>query len=684
MRQLRQLLLHVYVLAAVIAAGSVFVALLDREPLTLRQPMITCVFVAIVVVGEIFPLRWLRVEGREMTSSWAFAVGILLIESTLVATIAMAGASITAELFRHKAVNKIAFNAAQLVLCLAAAGWVFNVTGQSGILTDPSRSVGPMWIVAMIGAGTLLLAVNGVMTSTALVLSGQMSLAELWPKALISESHTDGALLALAPSVVVVSHRSILLLPLGLLIAFIIHRVAQRAVEQEHGATHDSLTDLWNRRAFIERLDATVALSDRSSPCRAVLVLDLDGFKAINDTLGHHIGDQILCEVGQRIVALHGIGQMSARLGGDEFATLLVHAKNRQEALDWAQTLYVALSKPYTSFGFPVQLTASIGVAIMDNDDDTSASLLRAADIAMYAAKRDSLGVHLRSRQETGHEIGRLNLIAELEGALERRELFVEYQPQATCATGAVFGFEALLRWQHPTLGLIPPAEFMPLAEQTELMQPITQFVLRRALADLAGWRARGWQLRCAVNVSAQNLHNPQFPDMVRKALHDLDLPGTVLELEITENAVMTKREVIRDVLSQLRELGARIVIDDFGTGYSSLSNMRHLPLDGVKIDRSFVRDLDSDHDDLVIVSSIIELARNLHLQSTAEGVESATAWQLLADLGCDNIQGYLVARPMTAARVFSWLQQYDPNRGVHVSSAPPRIKPRLQLVNGR
>ena len=242
-----------------------------------------------------------------------------------------------------------------------------------------------------------------------------------------------------------------------------------------------------------------------------------------------------------------------------------------------------------------------------------------------------------------------------------------------------MFGVEALVRWQHPTLGLIEPSEFMPLAEQTELMQPITRFVLRRALTDLAGWRARGWNLRVAINVSAQNLHNLEFPRLVERVLNDCGVPGTALELEITENAVMTERDIIRGVLRQLRELGTRIVIDDFGTGYSSLANMRHLPLDGVKIDRSFVTDLDTDHDDLVIVSSIIELARNLHLETTAEGVESIASWERLADLGCTHVQGYMLAKPMPAHLVFGWLQRYQTERPI--DRRPER--PRLHLVNG-
>jgi diguanylate cyclase (GGDEF)-like protein len=676
---LKHVLLSTYVVASVAAAMAVIGSLYIHDGFSLNEPLIAAMFTVLLIAAELVPLRWLKInESSEITASWAFAFALLLVESTLVAIVAMAGASILADLVHRKKFTRVTFNAAQLALSLGAAGFVLDLVDQRNVLHQAGGSIGPMWLVGVAGAGFTLLFVNSVMMWTALTLSDEMTLAQILSRGLTTNSQSDGALVAVAPSVVVVSQRSALLLPMALVTAFIIHRVARRALVREHEASHDSLTDLLNRRAFLERLDTVIAASDRKSRCRAILVLDLDGFKSVNDMLGHHIGDQILCEVAARITSMHGPGQMTARLGGDEFATLMLHVNSYEDAMDWARQLHRALAQPYTNFGFPVQLTASIGVAVLSEEHDSSESLLRAADIAMYAAKRDSLGVQLQTHQDTGNELGRLNLIAELSGSIDRGELFVEYQPQASCTSGAVYGIEALLRWQHPRLGLIQPGDFITLAEQTELMQPITQFVLRRALSDLAGWRARGWNLRIAVNVSAQNLHNPQFPAIVAEVLAQLGLPGSVLELEITENAVMTKREVIRDVLRELRELGTRIVIDDFGTGYSSLANMRHLPLDGVKIDRSFIHDLDTDHDDLVIVSSIIELARNLHLETTAEGVESAASWRRLSQLGCDNIQGYLLARPMTAPRLYTWLQRCETERTLEVRES----RPRLQLVN--
>jgi len=678
---IKDVLLSTCIVLAVSAAAAVMGALYIADGLSVHDPLIAVMFIVLLVAGELIPLKWLKIDqSGDINASWACAFALLLVESTLLAIIAMVAASIVADLIHRETFLRLTFNAAQLALSLAAAGLVLDVVGQRNILSDAGAEIGPMWLVAVAAAGFTLLVVNSVMRWTALTLSDELSLAQILSEGLTTNSRTDGALVAVAPSLVVVSQRSALLLPMALITAFIIHRVARRALVREHEATHDSLTDLLNRRAFLERLDAVIAASDRKSRCRAIVVLDLDGFKSVNDMLGHHIGDQILCEVATRMSELHGAGQLSARLGGDEFATLLLHVTTYEEAMDWARQLHKVLAEPYTNFGFPVQLTASIGVAVLSEEHESSEALLRAADIAMYAAKRDSLGVQLQTEQDTGNELGRLNLIAELSGAIDRGELFVEYQPQASCTTGAVYGVEALLRWQHPRLGLIQPGDFITLAEQTELMQPITRFVLERALTDLAGWRARGWNIRIAVNVSAQNLHNPAFPTVVANALSSLKLPGSVLELEITENSVMTKREVIRDVLRQLRELGTRIVIDDFGTGYSSLANMRHLPIDGVKIDRSFIQDLDTDHDDLVIVSSIIELARNLHLETTAEGVESAASWQRLSELGCDNLQGFLLARPMTAARVYGWLQRCQAERAPDEVVAP---RGRLQLLHG-
>jgi diguanylate cyclase len=675
--QMRSAMLAIYVTASAITAAVALVALYERGDAVLQRPMITATFCALLLIGEIMPLRWLRLnKDGEITISWAFAFALLLVESPFFAVAAMALASLIADYVHGKPPSRVLFNAAQLSLSIGAAGFVLEATGQRGVLIDPTRSINVGWIATVLLAGLTLLVVNGLLILGALILAGGDSLGQTMRDGLTANSRTDGALLALAPALVVVSERSVLLLPMALVTAIVIHRSARRALDREHEATHDSLTDLFNRRAFIERLDAAIDGGQRKGRVRALFILDLDGFKSINDMLGHHVGDEILREVGRRLTALHGPGQVSARLGGDEFATLIVHLGSNDEAMVWARQLHDALAQPYITFGFPVQLTASIGVAMLTDDTDSSAAVLRAADIAMYSAKREALGVQLQNPHETS-EISRLSLIAELSGAIERGELYLEYQPQAHTATGHVFGFEALLRWQHPKLGLIMPSEFMPLAEQTELMQPVTRFVLSQSLAELTRWRAQGWDVRVAINVSAQNLHSSRFPGLVAELLQEMRLPGNVLELEITENAVMSKRDVIRNSLNQLRALGTRIVIDDFGTGYSSLANMRHLPLDGVKIDCSFITDLDNNHDDLVIVSSIIELAHNLNLECTAEGVESAASWQRLAQLGCDHIQGYLISRPMTADRVYGWLRRYTADRAIEVRDE----RPRLQLV---
>ena len=675
--QLRTAMLAIYVTASAITAAVTLVALYERGDAVLHKPMISATFCALLLIGEIMPLRWLRLnKDGEITISWAFAFALLLVESPFFAVAAMAVASLIADYVHGKPPSRVLFNAAQLSLSIGAAGFVLEATGQRGVLIDPTRSINVVWIATVLLAGLTLLVVNGALIVGALILSGGDSLGQTVRDGLTANSRTDGALLALAPALVVVSERSVLLLPMALVTAFVIHRSARRALDREHEATHDSLTDLYNRRAFIQRLDAAIEGGQRKGRVRALFILDLDGFKSINDMLGHHVGDEILREVGRRLTGLHGPGQVSARLGGDEFTTLIVHLGSNDEAMVWAQQLHDALAQPYITFGFPVQLTASIGVAMLTDDTDSSAAVLRAADIAMYSAKREALGVQLQNPHETS-EISRLSLIAELSGAIERGELYLEYQPQAHTATGHVFGFEALLRWHHPKLGLIMPSEFMPLAEQTELMQPVTRFVLTQSLAELTRWRAQGWDVRVAINVSAQNLHSARFPGLVAEVLQEMRLPGNVLELEITENAVMSKRDVIRNSLNQLRALGTRIVIDDFGTGYSSLSNMRHLPLDGVKIDCSFIQDLDNNRDDLVIVSSIIELAHNLNLECTAEGVESAASWQRLAQLGCDHIQGYLISRPMTADRVYGWLRRYTADRAIEVRDE----RPHLQLV---
>ena len=674
----RQRLLHAYVIFLAVAAISMTAAWLLADQLRVDRPLLTGTFVALLLVGELLPLHWKTLdENGAITASWSFALALLLLERPLIAVLAIVVASVIADRVHHLPWMKSVFNASQLSLSVGAAGLVLAVTGQRDGLFTEGRSISVAFIGSVVLAGLTLLVANGLMISVVFSLSGEVRLLGLLREGLLANGRTDGALLALAPALVVVSARSLLLLPLALLTALLIYRGASASLEHERKANHDSLTGLLNRGAFVERLTNVIEASKQGSMCRALILLDLDGFKAINDSLGHQVGDKVLCEVGQRITALHGPGQFTSRLGGDEFATLVLHLHSMEDARDYAERLHETLRRPFDSMGFPVQMSASIGVSLLADDMNSADQVLDAADLAMYSAKRTATGVETRTSRRADDGFGRLELMEQLSGALDRGELFLEYQPQISSRDGHVEAVEALIRWQHPRFGRIEPTQFMHLAEQTELMQPLTNFVIGQALADLAALRSTGENLRMAVNVSARNLMDHRLPERIASKLAYWAIPGSALELEMTESAMMTNSERTVSVIGSIRELGSRIMIDDFGTGHSSLQRMRDIPLDGLKIDRTFVDQLTENHQNRAIVQAIVDLAKNLGLTTIAEGVETAASWRALALMGCDSLQGFLVARPMGVAPLASWLRTYEPVAVSADGRTPPPIRPR-------
>jgi diguanylate cyclase (GGDEF)-like protein len=659
---MRQRLLHGYIALASVAALALIIAWTIHGQLRISRPMLTATFVVLLFIGELLPLHWKTLdENGAITTSWSFALALLLLERPLIAVLAIVIASVAADRIHRLHWTKSVFNAAQLSLSVGAAGVVLMVTGQREGLFAADQSVSVGLIASILLAGLVLLLVNGLMISIVFALSGEVRLLGLLREGLLANAQTDGALLALAPALVVVSSRSLWLLPLALLTALLIYRGASTSLAHERKANHDSLTGLLNRGAFVDRLTNVIEASRQGSSTRALILLDLDGFKSINDSLGHQVGDKVLREVADRITALHGPGQFTSRLGGDEFATMVLHLHSMAEARDYAERLHEALRRPFESMGFPVQMSASIGVSLLTDDMNTADQILDAADLAMYSAKRTATGVETRTSRRDEDGFGRLELMEQLSGALDRGELFLEYQPQISSTDGHVEAVEALIRWQHPRFGRIEPTQFMHLAEQTELMQPLTDFVVGQALADLAALRAAGEGLRMAVNVSAKNLVDYRFPERIAIELGRWAIPGSALELEVTESAMMTNSERTASVIGSIRDLGARIMIDDFGTGHSSLQRMRDIPLDGLKIDRTFVDHLNEDHQNRAIVHAIVDLAKNLGLSTIAEGVETAASWRVLCQMGCDSLQGFLVARPMGIAPLASWLRTYDP-----------------------
>ena len=431
-----------------------------------------------------------------------------------------------------------------------------------------------------------------------------------------------------------------------------------------HESLHDALTGLPNR--VLLRNNALAELSaceqSRSVGC-AMMIMDLDRFKDVNDTLGHQHGDELLMTVAARTVAAAGQRVTVARLGGDEFALLVPDCPDGPRAHEVATRVLAALEAPTVLDGIPVQIGASIGIALAPLHALDVTDLMRHADVAMYAAKNAGGGVRLYESDTDTSSPDRLALVMELRTALDEGDVTIHVQPKASLLTREVVAVEVLARWNHPRHGLIMPDEFIPLAERAGLMRPLSEHVLRLALQHCATWRSRGIDINIAVNLSARTLTDPDLCQLVADLLASYDVPARLLTLEITESSVMADPDAAIEALQHLRELGVRLSVDDFGVGYSSLSNLSRMPVHELKIDRSFVLDLADSLDSAVITRSIIDLGRNLALDVIAEGVEDQQAWDMLSTLGCVHAQGYFIARPMAPDLFPGWLERWDAPR---------------------
>ena len=433
-------------------------------------------------------------------------------------------------------------------------------------------------------------------------------------------------------------------------------------------AVHDALTGLPNRTLFASRAAAALG---RQHADPAVIMLDLDRFKEVNDTLGHHQGDQLLIQVAQRIGTVVQASDTVSRLGGDEFAVLVTGGGPARGA-DVATRIARALEPPFYLDGVTVSVEASMGIATRGRDEaerlddpddpaDCAAQLLRQADIAMYEAKLERCTfAHFRDGSD-GTPPARLALLGELREALNRDELVLHYQPKVGADSGQLLGVEALVRWNHPTRGLLAPGEFIGLAERTTLIQRLTTIVIDKALATSRDWLDRGVRMPVAVNVSARCLLDRDFPQTVQAQLEQAGLPADHLCLELTESTIMADPDRALAVLRELRELGVRLSVDDFGTGYSSMAYLKILPVDELKVDRSFVSQMSENADDTMLVQSAIDLGHNLGLSVVAEGVEDHQTLVALRDLGADVIQGYYLGRPMDAVRLETWMGERYP-----------------------
>ncbi|MFP5410392.1 MAG: putative bifunctional diguanylate cyclase/phosphodiesterase [Gammaproteobacteria bacterium] len=435
------------------------------------------------------------------------------------------------------------------------------------------------------------------------------------------------------------------------------HQVKLRQAELEHRALHDALTALPNRTLLFERIEHDIQLARRYDTRLSLLMLDLDRFKEINDTLGHQVGDSLLVEVGNRLRGCLRETDTVARLGGDEFAILLpgVSSEDVMHAVD---KLLDTFRQPVRLLDVELYVAASIGVAMYPEHGEHAHTLLQHADVAMYVAKRAQSGYALYDADKDEHSITRLAMLTDLRQAIEHDQFQLHYQPIVSLATGEVASVEALLRWHHPKHGQVPPELVVELAEKTGLINPLTHAVIDQALAQAARWRAQGLPLHLSVNLSMHNLHDGHLVDTLRTALQTHGIPGTALTLEMTESAMMSNPRLAMHVLNEIDALGIRLAVDDFGTGFSSLAYLKSLPVDILKIDKSFVFGLDEDRSDQAIVRATLSLGHSLGLEVVAEGIETQQVWELLRDMGCDDAQGYHISRPLSAGELEAWLKK--------------------------
>ena len=454
------------------------------------------------------------------------------------------------------------------------------------------------------------------------------------------------------------------------LVAGASRKLRRQAEENERLALHDHLTGLPNRALFLDRLDHALRASTRTGSGVAVLLMDLDRFKEVNDTLGHHSGDLMLKELAHRLSGVVRPTDTIARLGGDEFALLLPNVTQPDAGVALAERIALALDDPFVIDGLPLEAEASIGIALYPDHGEDVETLLQRADVAMYMAKETKAHYAVYDADVDNYRPERLVLVAELRRAIENRELVLHYQPKATLVDGTVRGVEALVRWQHPERGLVPPDVFIPVAEHTGLIRPLTLFVVEEALQQCRRWREQGFELTVAVNVAMRNILDEEFPDELGRMLEKYGLPSSVLELELTETSVLADPPRAKEILQRLRDTGVSLAVDDFGTGYASLAYLSELPVDEIKIDRSFVMAMDREEQHARIVRSTIDLGRNLCLSVVAEGVESAEVWERLVELGCDSAQGYFLARPLPAAELTAWLDDRLPRHDLRAEVA--------------
>jgi diguanylate cyclase (GGDEF)-like protein len=640
--------------AAVFAGGCIVVALMATGSQLRYIPLAPWTFAVLaagVLLGEMMPVKVSRRGSEEeLTLSASFAMALLLAGGLLPAMIAQGIASVIQDLHSGKPWWRIRFNLGQYALAMASAELVMQALSVQHLARHHPFAAAELPAM-ILGIGGFFV-VNTSVVGIAISLHQGTPMRRYFRTNLPFTVMTAGAVLLVAPIVLAAAAYSVAIVPLCLAPLVAMYNTVSRSARSDHAARHDPLTGLPNRTACHEAI--TAATEDEHVPA-AVLLMDLDRFKEVNDTLGHRYGDMLLIQVADRFQTVVGRGGQIARLGGDEFA-VVTSGITRSEAVQLARTIAESLREPFELEQMVVDVQASVGIALFPEHGRGVETLLQKADVAMYRAKETRQDIALYDERHDHHSPAKLALTAELRTAMGSEEILLWYQPELDLATREVVAVEALVRWDHPRLGVLPPSSFVRMAEATNLIKPLTQHVMEIALLQLADWQAMGLALSVAVNISPQVLVDQSFTDQVVSALRAAGVSPDRLKLEVTESALMSDPVTARTVLRQLESLGIEISIDDFGTGYSSLAYLADLPVSEVKIDRSFVSRMGPGSSGQIIVNSTIDLAHHLGLRAVAEGVEDWSMLPTLEELGCDAAQGFAISHPLEAAEATRWL----------------------------
>ena len=651
-------ILAAFGLAAGMAVSGSF-GPLDREPLTYF------VLSGLVIGGELFVIRLPSGNSNDvmLSASSVFAYATAVLYGPAPAMVALCTATFIKSIRDGRPAMKTAFNTAQHGITVTVAGLIYQALG-GHIGALPTEQ-----IPAALGGAAAYLVVNYGLTGTVVALATGSRVSVHLVRGLGVWLPVEGVMLGFAPVVALVAQQSIGVLPLVMLpFAGVVYsaRIARKA---DHASVHDALTGLPNRVLFRMRVEQALTRMHHSQGNVIVMVLDLDSFKEVNDTLGHSRGDELLRSIAERLRGVLRDADVVARLGGDEFGVVVTTETPQPGAPErLAARIREALEAPFQLGDLWVNADTSIGIALSPEHGDDADRLIQRADVAMYVAKSSGTGHERYDVDRDPNRPDNLRLLQDLREGIDRGELILHYQPKISVKDNTLLGLEALVRWQHPTRGLLMPADFIELAERTEVVRSLTLAVVREAARQTVQWTEVGFSVPVAVNLSPRVLLDVALPADIAAILDEEGLPPALLEVEVTESCLVADPDRTAEVLGRISETGVRISIDDFGTGYSSLALLKALPVDAIKIDRSFVGNLAVDQNDVAIVGSTVKLATGLGLDVVAEGVEDEAALELLARMGCDQAQGFHICRPKPPADLIAW---YEAQRELSASSDP-------------